>query len=235
MNHGRFCYSRKSVLGLIVFALFYFFPLSAQSQQSMKPKPGKEIELFNGKDFTGWTYFLADPQLKLEDVWSVDATEKLIICKGKPFGYLRTVKDYTNFILKLQWRFNPITKLAGNSGVFLRATGPDKIWPRLLEAQLLSGNAGDFYLNGGKKLETDPKFSDTKSPATVRRHFKNSEKPAGEWNQYEILCDGGHIVLKINGELVNEGTGAEIEPGKICLQSEGVEIQFRDLRLTPLE
>jgi hypothetical protein len=232
----------KRYLCCTIFFLFSFLVLNsicsssliAQPQPSTKFKAGKEIQLFNGKDFTGWSFFLADPNLKLEEVWSVDPIEKLIICKGKPFGYLRTEKDYTNFILKLQWRFNPITKQAGNSGIFLRATGPDKIWPNLIEAQLLSGHAGDFWLNGGKKLVSDPKFHDEKKPDMVRRHFKNAEKPVGEWNQYEIICDGGHITLKINGELVNEGTEAEIEPGKICLQSEGVEIQFRDIRLTPL-
>jgi hypothetical protein len=44
--------------------------------------------------------------------------------------------------------------------------------------------------------------------------------------------DGDHVVLKINGQIVNEGTGAEVVPGKICLQSEGAEIHFRRIMPT---
>jgi hypothetical protein len=196
---------------------------------------GKETLLFNGKDFSGWTFFLEDPKLKLEDVWSIDPREGIIFCKGKPNGYIRTVKDYTNFILKFEWRWSPVTKQAGNSGALLRVTGADKIWPRMVEAQLMSGQAGDFWLIDGKRLVTTPeRQGDKGSGYDHRKRIKGAEKAVGEWNQYEILCDGGRIVLKINGELVNEGTGADVEPGKIALQSEGAEIHFRNIRLTPL-
>jgi hypothetical protein len=45
---------------------------------------------------------------------------------------------------------------------------------------------------------------------------------------------GDRITLKVNGEVVNEGWGAEVRPGKIALQSEGGEIHFRNIRLIPL-
>jgi hypothetical protein len=60
------------------------------------------------------------------------------------------------------------------------------------------------------------------------------EKPRGEWNQYEITCKGNTIRLAINGQLVNEGTDAELNRGKILLQSEGSEIHFRNIELKPL-
>ncbi len=71
----------------------------------------------------------------MEDVWSVDPAEGIIICKGKPAGYIRTQADYTNYVLRLEWRFNPVTKKAGNSGVLLRIVGPDKVWPKSVEAR----------------------------------------------------------------------------------------------------
>jgi hypothetical protein len=61
-----------------------------------------------------------------------------------------------------------------------------------------------------------------------------AEKPIGEWNEYEIIVDGERVVLKVNGQIVNEGAGAEVVPGKICLQSEGAEIHFRNIRLVPI-
>jgi len=208
--------------------------ISAQERIKIQGKPGKEIELFNGKDFCGWTYFLADPKLKMEDVWSIDGDEGIIICKGEPAGYIRTVANFTNYILKLEWRWSPVKKQAGNSGVLLRMVGPDKIWPKSYEAQLQSGNAGDFWLIDGVKLNSAPERIN-KNASTNRLKMRAMEKPVGEWNEYEIIVDGDHIVLKINGQVVNEGTGAEVTPGKIVLQSEGGEIHFRNIRLTPIK
>jgi hypothetical protein len=215
-------------------ALLLLLPSGAAPAGQEKPlKKGKEIRLFNGKDFTGWTYFLSDKNAKMEDTWTIDPKEKIIICKGHPAGYIRTTKDYTNYILKLEWRFNPITKQAGNSGVLLRIVGEDKIWPKSVEAQLQSENAGDFWLIDGAKLDTPEERVDKGTPRH-RLRTKTNEKPIGEWNQYEIICDRDKITLKVNGETLNEGTGAEVVPGKIGLQSEGAEIHFRNIRLIPL-
>jgi hypothetical protein len=61
-----------------------------------------------------------------------------------------------------------------------------------------------------------------------------AEKPAGEWNQYEIVARGDTVVLKINGKEVNRATGCDTTPGKIVLTAEGNEIQFRNIELTPV-
>ncbi len=195
-------------------------------------KLGKAIKLFNEKDMTGWTYCLTDPNVKMEDVWHVDTREKSIVCKGTPNGYIRTTTDYTNFILKLEWRW-PDPKNAVNSGVLLRMVGPDKVWPKSIEAQLMTGTAGDFFLIDGEKLVTPPDHPN-KLNGIYQQRVKTAEKPMGEWNDYEIIVNGGEIILKINGELVNHGLEAEEVAGKICLQSEGGEIHFRNIRLYPI-
>lgn len=191
-----------------------------------------EVLLFNGRDWTGWTHHLADPNAKREDVWSIDPAQKTITCKGSPAGYIRTTGEYRNYILRLEWRFSP--GKAGNSGVLLRVNGPDKVWPRSIEAQLQSGAAGDFWLIDEMRLDTPAERVDKETPRH-RLRTKTNEKPPGEWNQYEIIVNGGKVTLKVNGETLNEGVNAEEIAGPIALQSEGAEIHFRNIRLTPLE
>src|SRR3954469_9323896 len=112
------------------------------------------VQLFNGKDFSGWSYCATDANSKLEDVWSVrgDGGDGVMHCKGKPVGYIRTNKDYTNFVLKVQWR---VIK-AGNSGVLIRIQAPpDHVWPQGIECQLNTGDSGDIWNIGKFPMTTD--------------------------------------------------------------------------------
>jgi hypothetical protein len=192
-------------------------------------------KLFNGKDLTGWKIFL-DPRKKAdpEKIWTVKDGE--IHCEGSVFGYLITDKEYGDYVLKVQWRWGK--KVHGkirNSGVFVHVSGPDKIWPKAVEAQLMANHAGDFWLVDGFKLSVDPARQDKKTPRHYYRMKDHVEKEIGEWNQYVITCKGGTIRLEINGQLVNEGAHAEAMRGKILLQSEGAEISFRDVMLKHLK
>ncbi|HWB20482.1 MAG TPA: DUF1080 domain-containing protein [Phycisphaerales bacterium] len=186
-----------------------------------------ERQLFDGKTMTGWTYCL-DPAGKMEDTWSVKNGE--IICTGNPAGYIRTKDDFTNYVLRVQWRWNPAMTDAGNSGVLLRMTGQDKVWPKSIEAQLQSGNAGDFWNIDNVKMTTDPARLNGRNTKKVA----GNERPVGEWNEYEIFCDGSTVRLYVNGVLANEATDVEVTPGKICLQSEGAEIHFRNVRIAEM-
>jgi hypothetical protein len=197
-----------------------------KTRPQVRPEATKEIPLFNGKDFTGWTYHSKDPNSRLEDVFSVQ--DGSIICTGKPAGYIRTEKDYTSYVLKAQWRFSK----PGNSGALLRMTGPDKVWPKSIECQLHHQNAGDIWNIDQFPMKTDPSRQQ-QSRRTVKMKPSN-EKPLGEWNQYEITLDGGYLKLVVNGEVQNEAIDCEIVAGKICFQSEGAAIELRNITLTPL-
>jgi hypothetical protein len=61
------------------------------------------------------------------------------------------------------------------------------------------------------------------------------EKPAGEWNHIEILAEGAHYKVWVNGQLANEVDGVEILAGPVGLQSEENAVQFRRVRVTPLD
>ena len=63
----------------------------------------------------------------------------------------------------------------------------------------------------------------------------SSEKPVGEWNTMEVICKTNTIEVNINGVLQNKGTGLSISKGHICLQSEGKDIEFRNVVLTKLK
>src|SRR5919204_3487130 len=115
------------------------------------------VRLFNGKDFTGWRKFV-DPKSNADpdQVWTVQ--DGIIVCAGRPNGYLITEKEYGDFVLRVQWRWGKTAPARGgrNSGVFVWVTGQDKIWPKGVEAQLFSGSAGDIWLVGDFKLQVDP-------------------------------------------------------------------------------
>ena len=114
--------------------------------------------------------------------------------------------------------------------MLLRTNGEDKVWPRSIEAQLQSGAAGDFWNIDSMKMTVPA--DRTKGRNTKRTG--NAERPLGQWNEYEIICQRGSVKLYVNGELLNEATDAEETPGYICLQSEGSYIEFRDIRIVPL-
>jgi putative membrane-bound dehydrogenase-like protein len=191
------------------------------------PKLGEPVTLFNGKDLQGWTYHLSDPNVAMGDVWSVK--DGLLTCKGQPAGYIRTLADYTNYVLTLEWKFDP--KKPGNSGVLLRMTGKDKVWPKSIEAQLMSRNAGDIWNIDEVPMMVDPARTEGRRTAKLQ---PCNEKPLGEWNTYEITLNRGELRLVVNGILQNWAHWCEEVPGKICLQSEGAEIIFRNIVLRPI-
>jgi hypothetical protein len=193
----------------------------------------QKICLWNGKDFAGWKLFIPpEKNVDVDQVWSV--RNGVIHCKGKPNGYMRTIDDYSNYKLHLEWRW---TENPTNSGVLLHASGPDKVWPRCIEAQLKSGKAGDYVLIGGTGISVGGKFiQDTsKEYVIVEKKEQSSENAAGQWNVYDIICRGDAITLHVNGVLQNEGTKATDTSGKICLQSEGSPIEFRNIYIEQLD
>ena len=165
-------------------------------------------------------------------VWSVK--DGVLRCQGNPFGYIRTVETYSDYILELEWRW-PETPT--NSGVLLHTVGDDKIWPQCVEAQLKHLSAGDFVaIQPGSSVTVNgivyqPEGSIFKS---VPKRLPTSEKFNGQWNRYKIVCRADTINLYVNGVLQNSAVDVRPAAGAICLQSEGSPIEFRNIMLTPL-
>jgi hypothetical protein len=71
-----------------------------------------------------------------------------------------------------------------------------------------------------------------------RRHLNltdGSEKPLGEWNKLRIVCEGDELTIYVNGDKVNYASKLSQTKGAICLQSEGAEIEYREILLRPLK
>lgn len=220
---------RRFTLLLVAAMTFSLSGLSGAAD----PEP---VDLFNGKDLTGWQHYLVEPDVKMEDVWSVK--DGLLVCKGEPMGYLATKESYKNFKLIVEWRW-PAGKEPGNSGVLMRITGEPMALPRCVEAQLRHGDAGDIWAFQGFKVKGDTaRYREVNHPefghlVGVSKATGNEKEP-GEWNKYEITLQGGKLTLVVNGKTVNEGTDCDVIAGHIGLQSEGGEIHFRTVRLIPL-
>lgn len=192
----------------------------------------QKTQLFNGKDLSGWKLHVDDESIDVNDIWSVK--DGVVHCKGKPNGYMRTTETYSNYKLHVEWRW---TAQPTNSGVLLHSSGEDKVWPRCIEAQLKTGNAGDFVLIGHTGVTVDGKEyqDDDKMYVVAPKKLESTENPAGEWNKYDIICKGDTITLYVNGKLQNDAVKATDTEGWICLQSEGSPIQFRNVYLTELK
>ncbi len=203
------------------------FPAAILTCAALAAEP---IALFNGRDLEGWTFDVIDPEVKPEAVWSV--RDGMLICKGRPPGVIRTAGDHQDYELVLEWRWAPGGK-PGNSGLLVHASKPREsfVWPRSLEVQLGGGNAGDFWMIG----ESVTVAGSTPLGRRWLKRQESAEKPPGEWNTMRVRCKGDHITVWVNDVLMNEGTALTATKGAICLQSEGGEIHFRKVALTPLE
>ncbi len=186
-------------------------------------------KLFNGKDLDGWSFDVIDTKVPPSAIWSV--ADGNLVCKGKPPGVIRTKAEYENYELVLEWRWAPGGK-PGNSGLLVHATNPREmfVWPKSIEVQLGTGNAGDFWMIGEKVTVAGT----TPNGRRWMKRQESTENKPGEWNTMRVRCEADKIAVWVNDTLMNEGTGLSATKGAICLQSEGAEIHIRKVELTPI-
>jgi len=196
-------------------------------------------ELFNGKDLSGWVNVNTD-----KDTWSV--RDGLLVCTGHPIGVMRSDKQYENFILHIEWMH---MEAGGNSGTFIWSEGTvpaGKQLPKGLEVQMLEldwvnlnkqedgtprpiayVHGEVFGANGLKTVPDNPRGSRSKS-------IENRCKGKGQWNTYDVVAVDGVVKLSVNGKFVNGISKASVKKGYICLESEGAEIHFRNIKIMEL-
>lgn len=132
-------------------------------------------------------------------------------------------------------------------------------WPRSIEFQIQENDTGDLYalaaqitVNArldGKRWLYDPEGNPTlfvqKLPVGNRCvKGSDAEKPNGEWNTLELFCVGDSSVHVVNGIVVmrlqhaqrlDTPAPAPLQSGRISLETEGAEVYFREIEITPIE
>ncbi|HUU29886.1 MAG TPA: DUF1080 domain-containing protein [archaeon] len=182
------------------------------------------VPLFNGKNLDGWVNVNCAPE-----TWTV--REGMIVCSGIPTGVLRTVKQYENYILELEWRH---MKKEGNAGLFVHSdalTAPGQPFTRSVEIQIMDSNEGDIFAIHGATLTPGmphPKGWMRSLP------FARKMNLTGQWNHYRVISKDGTLTLEVNGEVANRAYHSNPRKGYICLESEGSEIHFRNIRIQEL-
>lgn len=169
-----------------------------------------------------WAYHSSESDTKLEDTWSIKSEKDapVLICKGKPPGYIRTRAAYDNFRLELEWMY-PDDSIS-NSGVLLHCEEKDKVWPSSIQVQLHRPFVGSIF-----------PLNDAKSDNRVQN--KGLKLETGKWNTCRIECRGDKITVWINDVQMGQVSGCEPRKGYIALQSEGSEIRFRKIGLVAIE
>ena len=223
------------ILGLLAFGAAILSPTDRATAADVP----QFVDLFNGKDLTGWANVNT-----AKDTWTV--RDGMLICSGHPIGVMRTVKQYENFILHIEWRH---MEAGGNSGVFAWSEGTvpaGRRLPKGMEVQMLELDwvklhkkkdgtlppiayvHGELFgANGLKTTPDNPRGSRSKS-------LENRCKGKGQWNVYDVVFVDGVVKLSVNGKFVNGVSRSSIKKGYLCLESEGAEIHFRNIRIMEL-
>ncbi|HKI90613.1 MAG TPA: DUF1080 domain-containing protein [Draconibacterium sp.] len=177
-----------------------------------------------------------------KDTWKMDGNE--LICSGHPIGVIRSEKKYENFLLHIEWKH---MEAGGNSGTFVwsDAVPGDNRLPNGVEVQMLELDWVNQHIKDGVKppvayvhgelfgvggVEVIP--DNPRGPRS--KSVENRCKGKGEWNIYEVVCVDGTIKLSVNGKFVNGISKSSKRDGYICLESEGAEIHFRNIRIIEL-
>lgn len=222
-----------------IFALLILL----SSCMSEKEK-SKTISLFNGKNLTGWHMDVPAMDANPDTIKPFIVRDGMLVSLGVPGGHLITDSVYQDYRLEVEYRF---AGEPGNCGVLVHASTPRalyKMFPKSMEVQMQHGHAGDFWC-----IVEDIKVPDMVARRGPRekwgitegknRNIKNltddSENPVGEWNTMVIECLDSEIKVWVNSDLVNHGFDCTTTKGRIALQAEGSEVEFRKIELTPID
>ncbi len=185
-----------------------------------------EVYLYNGKDWTGWTAIRNGERLTQGQVFRSNYGE--LVSDRSAGGYLRTDDSYRDFTLNLEYKF-PVGGKISNSGSGVLLVGEElKNSPiRGIECQVMPGQTGDLFAFAGSRIggESHP------GRLEVIRRMEDAERPVGDWNTYEIRCEGPKITISLNGRVVNRGASDRPIFCRIGLMCQMSDVCFRNVRL----
>jgi len=221
----------KLILSAAVAVLFSA-TVSAQT-----PAPQWQ-SLFNGKDLSGWVNINTAPD-------TFKARDGLLINSGKPTGVMCSAKQFENFVLHIEWMH---LEAGGNSGVFVWSdteTSEKNPLPNGVEVQMLELDWPKLHAKDGVEPPVAYVHGEVWGVAKVRTipdnprgersmSIENRALGRGNWNVYDVVAVDGVIKLSVNGRFVNGVRGSTQKKGYLCLEAEGAEIHFRNIRILEL-
>jgi hypothetical protein len=197
-----------TIVALVASCLFGEPGVAVAAQKAKKPEEGF-VGLFDGKTLKGW-HIVHDAKFVAEDG---------VIKLNGGLGWLRSEKEYSDLILRLEFRF---MKPKQDGGVFLRSNTEGKPWPgRKYEVQIENTDRMAKIFGAEHKLDVEL--------------TKRVLKPDGQWNEYEIKLVGSTLEVRLNGKLVSksERTGG-LKRGYLGLQAEHGFHEYRNFRIKDL-
>jgi len=200
---------------MIIAGTIALFAVSAFAAPR-KNNYGKWINLFNGKDLTGW---------RMAGKGNFTVEDHALVTHGGMGLLWYEERKFRDFKLQVEWKVND---QCNNSGVFVRfPEKSDDPW---------------YAVNNGYEIQIDD--CDKKGLMFQTGSFygfhpaaKIASKPAGEWNRYEITVVDQHYTVVLNGEKVNEFEGERGREGYIGLQNHDPisRVSFRRVRVREIK
>lgn len=218
------------VAGLLLSSLVRAVPTAAaEAPSALDSDPNGWADILPGPDLNGWYRVPVPPTGKLgRQQWHVDVEQKILICDGDGgHDMLLFAKEIGDAVFHFEFRYTRVEGKTGyNSGAYVRNSKDGGIWH---QAQF--GDAKDGFLFG-ETLTTDGKkkfFNLAKTVSDMR------VKPAGEWNTFEVTAQGKTLTLWVNGAVTCEFPDCGLAKGLVGLEAEGYRIEFRNLKIKPLD
>jgi hypothetical protein len=216
--------------GLLLTLLVRAVPLAAaESPSALDSDPKGWTEILPSPDLKGWYRVPVPPTGKLgRQQWHVDPEQKILVCDGDGgHDMLLFAKEIGDAVFHFEFRYTPIGGRNGyNSGAYVRNSKDGGIWH---QAQF--GDAKDGFLFGETLTDDGKKkfFNMAKTVTDMR------VKPAGEWNTFEVTARGKVLTLWVNGAVTCEFPECGLAKGHLGLEAEGYRIEFRNLKIKPLD
>lgn len=199
------------------------------------------IDLFADGSLAGWSSYLEKHGKDSDPDGNFKLQGGVLTIRGKDFGYIATKDSFKNYRLRAEFKWGqaqwaPRETGKRDSGILYHFPlgAPDEVWPKSIECQIQEGDCGDVWFVNGTSARFDARSEFAWGMVHVFRSADH-EKPRGEWNVVEVVCRGDRFEHWVNGHKVAEGWGASVSEGRILLQSEGAEVFYRNVTVTPLE
>jgi len=171
--------------------------------------------LFDGKSLKGW-HHVGDGKWVVEDGAIVGKTQ----AAAKLYGLLVSDKKYQDLRVKFTFK-----SLEGNSGFYVRCNikSPDRAHGLQVEVDPRN-NTGGIYESYGRAWISKP------DAERVKQAYK-----LDDWNEMEILADGGHVVTWLNGTKIGElKNDPVVGPGHLVMQMHSgnkMLVMFKDIEV----